>query len=989
MIKQVELTRFKKYKSCRFALNPDGVTLLVGGNNAGKSTLIHAISVWEFCKMILLHEKGRDVFNHGEWGSSEGFGMSAEEFLPIAVPSLNHLWTNLKTQLSPSEKEAWTDDYPGYIMRIKCIWDYKDQIDRMLEIGLSLVNDRLFIRITDSNLESEDHLLSAVYLPTFAGVLPKENKATIAERRAFLGRGMAGSIIRNMIYDLYLEDKRIYDQLLQDKPRLSSSEKNTWMKTSPLQKLQGNMRATFSSQLEIEPFSEDFHTVLRINERRVALKDGKYELGNQLGRQESIILIPDGWNLQTETNLDIYEYSWGMTKLQGLHIPADYTDNIVLKGEDGCITLGMNAPLYWTELQSSPLYVPDVIESLYDANKCAFTLCYDTEDGTESKRHNVQYRNKWQNVWTDTPSFGEIFARAIDTNGNYVAPLRFINIGEGLVISLQKADKSSCQIKVSWAHGHVSTTEGEKKIGDVWEIKKENCNDPRKIRFTFTPSGNSKNQFDISIKAPFKDFSIKNIYGDDIENDCWIPYSDIDKYQYHLVGQDIREYTYGNVRRELRWKGAKLYIFEDGRALKTIPYEGSLLTLFDSREAIRSLLERTAQNMLNAEVNVQFVLSNGQRIAFGIKESPFRPRQISDGRVVITGKNRKPFKFTGVLKLIKLDEPNLEPLEMKYDEESQYYILPEEIRSWGKTILVGRTRGRICPALVDLTKDMNGSYRAENRENAILNIREKLNDSLLGDELWTRIIGWFNRAQQEDIPASSILELYCTAQDYKALLCLAFQLYVKCSDNDEREILKEKLKSFSNDLAFQWYWLQPYLSGIFIQLQNFMSDPMTPAMQDIFIKWAMSHEGEDMMKYLSALNVEEEYMKNLGQCLYDVLTSFTEWIKDLCVSSLIEAYGYVSHGLVEELAETIIKKPKEIRLLELSTDEYIESNQDYLGDEVGTFFNNFNEQGKVGNEMWLYKRVNAVVAHIRKEIDLFSIKDEIQRDKIRRNGLER
>ena len=126
-------------------------------------------------------------------------------------------------------------------------------------------------------------------------------------------------------------------------------------------------------------------------------------------------------------------------------------------------------------------------------------------------------------------------------------------------------------------------------------------------------------------------------------------------------------------------------------------------------------------------------------------------------------------------------------------------------------------------------------------------------------------------------------------------------------------------------------------------------------------------------------------MKNLGQCLYDVLTSFTDWIKDLCVSSLIEAYGYVSHGLVEELAETIIKKPKEIRLLELSTDEYIESNQDYLGDEVGTFFNNFNEQGKVGNEMWLYKRVNAVVAHIRKEIDLFSIKDEIQRDKIRRS----
>ena len=109
MIKQVELTRFKKYKRQKFELTPNGVTLLVGGNNSGKSTLIHALSVWEFCKMILLHEKGRNIFNQDSWGTGEGFGMSAEEFLPIAVPSLNHLWTNLKTQLSPSEKAAKFD----------------------------------------------------------------------------------------------------------------------------------------------------------------------------------------------------------------------------------------------------------------------------------------------------------------------------------------------------------------------------------------------------------------------------------------------------------------------------------------------------------------------------------------------------------------------------------------------------------------------------------------------------------------------------------------------------------------------------------------------------------------------------------------------------------------------------------------------------------------------------------------------------------------
>ena len=546
-------------------------------------------------------------------------------------------------------------------------------------------------------------------------------------------------------------------------------------------------------------------------------KDGKYELGNQIGKQESILLIPEGWTVDDSCTLDVHDYSWGETMLQGIRIPSDYANNILVKGEDGAITFGMNAPLYWTEMRSNPLFVPDVIEPVYDADKCSFSLCFDTEDGTESKRRPVQFRNKWQKEWTESPSYGELYARTIDVNGNYVTPLRFVNIGDGLVISLQKADKDSCQIRVTWPHGHVSTTEGEKKIGDVWEIKKENCHDPRIIRFCFTPEGNSQNQFFLSVKAPFKDFSIINIYGDEILDDCWIPYSDVDKYQYHIVGQDIKEYKYGNIKRELRWKSDKLYIIEDGRSLKHIPYEGSLLTLFDSRETLRALLERTSQNMINAEVRVHFTLSDGKKISFSIKESPFRPRQLENGQIIITGNNKRPIKFNGVLKLIKLSEPELDPVEMFYNKDLQMYILPESIREWGKTILIGRTRGRICPSLVDLTRDMDGDYRAKNRETAIINIQKELQESVLGNDIWKRTLGWFYRSQKEDIPASSILELLCAAQSYKSLLCLVFQLYVKCTNTEERDLLKAQLKSFSDDLAFQWYWIQPYLNGMFAQ----------------------------------------------------------------------------------------------------------------------------------------------------------------------------
>lgn len=708
-------------------------------------------------------------------------------------------------------------------------------------------------------------------------------------------------------------------------------------------------------------------------------KDGKYIPGNHMGRDESLLLIPEGWIVQNEEAYTISDYTWGERHLRAIKIDVGFSDDIKVKGIDGEITFGMNAALYWTDVQSQPLYTPDIIEPVYNAERCAFTLCYDTEDGEEAKRRNVQFRNKWQNEWTDKPSYGEIFVRAIDLNGHYVPPMRIINVGEGISISLIQADSNSCQIKVSWPHGHVSTIEGERKINDVWSIKKQDCHDPRRIRFLFTPEDNSKNQFYLSVKAPFKDFSIVNIYGDDIIDGCWIPYSDVDKYQYHLIGQDVKEYTYGNVVRQLKWKGEKLYIFENGIAVKPIPYEGSLVTLFDSRESLRSLLERTSQNMLNAEVKVLFILTDGKKISFSIKDSPFRPRQIEGGRVVVTGNNRKPVKFTGVLKLLKLAEPQAEAIGMEYDTETGYYHLPEEIRQWGKTILIGRTRGRICPALVDLSRDMDGEYRANNRETAIATITENLLHATMGDELWRNIIGWFNRTQQDDIPASSILELYCTAKNYQSLLCLAFQLYVKCESEEARDFLKEKLKSFSNDLAFQWYWLQPYLSGIMAQLYPFMGDPMSPAMQEVYINWAMSHEGEERMKYLMTLNIPEEYMANIGQCFGDVLTSFTNWMQDFCVSSLLERYDNRTEPIINSIAEAIIKHPKDLYAMDFHNEAYIEYNQDYLGEDVGSFFNAYNETGTLGNEQWLFKRAKAVVAHLNKEIDLFALKEEIRR----------
>lgn len=138
-LEKIELHRFKQFKSGKVALKPH-LSLLVGGNNAGKSSILHALAVWEFCKTILEFAKGRRAWATGDAGQGIGIGIS--EFSPISVPSLRHLWSNLKTQ-----KVTEPD---GYTLKIKAVWTLATGTQKHLEFGLSLANDRLFIKTTVS-----------------------------------------------------------------------------------------------------------------------------------------------------------------------------------------------------------------------------------------------------------------------------------------------------------------------------------------------------------------------------------------------------------------------------------------------------------------------------------------------------------------------------------------------------------------------------------------------------------------------------------------------------------------------------------------------------------------------------------------------------------------------------------------------------------------------------------------------------------------------
>lgn len=697
--------------------------------------------------------------------------------------------------------------------------------------------------------------------------------------------------------------------------------------------------------------------------------DGSYHMGNQIGKEDCFLLIPEGWEV-VNPNSRIEEYLWDDILFKGMHIPSDQTEEIKVSGPDGTMTYGGNSIIYWTELYSSPLaYLGNVDEPVYDVSKTRFALCHDgSENVVRQFDRPIEYRSKWEKLWTNEPSYGEIFVRVKSTDGLFVTPTKVLNVGEGLKINFVLANESSCQIRVEWPFGKVACPYGTKHVNDVWVIKKEDCEDKRKIPFIFTPEHNHQNAFTLHVKAPFKEFSVDDENGQPIKQGCTIPYADVDKYQYHLVGTNIRKLIYGKEERALKWIGNTLYLLNIEQRIP-MPYEGNLSRLFGSRETLRTMLDKTSMSMLEATIPVRIELSDGRTLTFTIKEAPYRPRE-EEGKVTISC-NWQPVDYKHTLKLLSLIEPTIQPIDLPYDHENGY-VVPTEILQWGKTLVIGRSRGRICPTMIDLTQELTPEARKSNREITIDRINDELKSATIGDATWSRILAWFDNCQKYDIPASSLLDLMCVGNNPDYLIRFAFQLWTIKEDKD---LLIDRLQTFAKDLAFQWFWLTPRVNGALRTIEPFISDLSCPAVIKLFSQWAINKGQIDLIYTINT----DAYVMNFMTCIQEVLKEFSEWFKKLCLTSACDTYVISKRQDIEYYANQIINNPKSMCHSDAYSDEYVEINQDELDDTTRQFFNEYAESGKSHNEAWMYKRVNALCKHFLGEKNIFEMPLKVRR----------
>ena len=189
MIHKLILKNFKRIEEEAFELH--NFNLIVGANNSGKSTILQALAIWQYCINqfeLSKRRKGRT-----------GMQVILPDFTALPVPKFNLLWKD-KTSKRRDQK-------PIYI-EIDVYW--KDKKNEECNFCVLMRYDSpqaAYVTPKDgwaNFLEKKEKEKSTfpevVYVPPFSGLEPRESWMAEGDVRQKIGKAQPGSVLRNLLY---------------------------------------------------------------------------------------------------------------------------------------------------------------------------------------------------------------------------------------------------------------------------------------------------------------------------------------------------------------------------------------------------------------------------------------------------------------------------------------------------------------------------------------------------------------------------------------------------------------------------------------------------------------------------------------------------------------------------------------------------------------------------------------------------------------------
>lgn len=196
MITKLRLKNFKKVQEQEFNLNQ--FELLVGSNNSGKSTVLQALAIWQFCV---------DQFRRAQKGGKRGIQVVLPSFTVLPLPEFNLLWRDKIDRKYTPKKDDPKSKVQEYIyIEIEVFWNDDDGNETSFGVSLRYQTPQSMYAIPIegwnkfTELDKSNALPHIVYVPPFSGIEPLEQWMDDGNVRQHVGKSQPGSVIRNLLY---------------------------------------------------------------------------------------------------------------------------------------------------------------------------------------------------------------------------------------------------------------------------------------------------------------------------------------------------------------------------------------------------------------------------------------------------------------------------------------------------------------------------------------------------------------------------------------------------------------------------------------------------------------------------------------------------------------------------------------------------------------------------------------------------------------------
>jgi len=170
--------------------------LLVGRNNSGKSTVLQAMAIWQFCV---------DEFHRSRRTGSTGIQVVLPNFTALPVPEFILLWKDRTDRAYPLDEGTGKKKQEFILIEILLEWQDAAGQSGAFGVELRYHSPQTMYAIPAGGwarfreCEKSGHLPRIAYVPPFSGLEPTEKFLDISPMRQQVGKGQPGSVLRNLL----------------------------------------------------------------------------------------------------------------------------------------------------------------------------------------------------------------------------------------------------------------------------------------------------------------------------------------------------------------------------------------------------------------------------------------------------------------------------------------------------------------------------------------------------------------------------------------------------------------------------------------------------------------------------------------------------------------------------------------------------------------------------------------------------------------------